>query len=1399
MKKFTLLSVASIIVVQLFAQPVITSFSPASGPQGTTVSIRGTGFGTTPNSNSVYFGAVKASVLTAEDTLLTVLSPIGATVDFINITTGNRTAYSMNTFVSTFPGGAGPFNPNSFLPKVDYTAGNLPHGVNLADFNLDGKPDLLVTRGSSSSVTILSNLSTAGAITFGANLDLPATGNSHESGAIGDFDGDGKLDFVITNSHFASSVSVFRNVSTGGGIAFAPKVTYASDSIPYGVAVGDLDGDGKPDIAAANGASSVISVLKNTSSPGNISFNPRVDFNCGSMPYGIAVGDLDGDGKADLAITTQYPSRGLYVMKNTTNGGIISFSSPLYCASLSLAFSVSIADVDGDGKPDLTVADGGSIVVVRNNSTPGSLSFETSLSYSSGDYSRCVSLGDLDGDGKPDIVSANQNSNIVAALRNLSTPGHISFALQVDYASAEYPMFVAVGDMDADGRPDIASANGSTDKVSILKNVIGSSLVPTVSSFTPTSGANGTSVTILGTNFTGTTSVKFGGIVASSFVVDSATGITAIVGTGASGAVSVTTPNGTGTKPGFSYVGPIINSFSPTFGNAGTIVTILGLNFTGATSVKFGGTPAASFTVNSSTSISAVVGNGSNGSVSVTTNNGTGSLAGFVFGPPKITSVTPTSGPVGSSVTITGSNFDTSAVGNIVFFGAVKARVISATSSQLVVTVPAGASYKPITVTSWKLTAYSSQPFVVTFPSDTLRSTSFTLVNNFGTGAYPIFVVVSDLNDDGKPDMITSNGIGNNISVFKNSSVGSNISFSSRSDYGAGPSPGEVGIGDLDGDGKPDLVVVSGNSGNASFMRVYRNNSTGGNISFDENKDFNTGNGSFGISISDMNGDGRPDVLVGSGNSGYFSYFQNMSTGPGDVSFAPKRDFTQFDHPDRNAIADLDKDGRPDFITSNFSGSNISVYQNYSAAGSFGFGAINNYGTPTYPTDVAAADFDGDGWLDIAVSHYGNLSMSLFKNQSNVGFPSLGSRQTYSQEARNVSTEDLNGDGKVDLIVGRYGGAGGAISIAENTTSGNGNFSFAPSINFPAGTYETWAAAADLDGDGRPELLSANTTTYAISVYKNIVGDPSITTVNPSVGGAGATVTINGKNFSSVTGVKFGSVPAASFTVSSPTKIDAVVGAGQSGDISVITDNAVTSYPGFNFIPVINPAGPATICKGSSFLLTSTASSNNQWYKDGVIINGATANTYSATAGGTYTVKTTANGITTTTPSGVAVLVTTVPVPTISIDTAHTLISSAMAGNQWYKDGNIIAGATDQKYHPSENGSYTVRVKVDSCVSDPSTSFIFSVTGIIDLGRNQFINLYPNPVKRFMRIDWQITGTSLLNVTVSDLNGRQMISRKNIYGGTSINLSALPDGIYLVRISDRDNKIDRTMKIIKRK
>ena len=141
-----------------------------------------------------------------------------------------------------------------------------------------------------------------------------------------------------------------------------------------------------------------------------------------------------------------------------------------------------------------------------------------------------------------------------------------------------------------------------------------SSAAPTLTSFSPSSGGATTSVTITGTNFTDATAVTFGGTNASSFTVDSATQITAVVADGSTGKVTVTTPGGTATSSGnFTYYNtPTITSFSPTSGGTGTSVTITGTNFTG-TEVNFGGTAASSFTVDSSTQITAVVAGGATG------------------------------------------------------------------------------------------------------------------------------------------------------------------------------------------------------------------------------------------------------------------------------------------------------------------------------------------------------------------------------------------------------------------------------------------------------------------------------------------------------------------------------------------------------------------------------------------------------------------------------------------------------------------------------------------------------------------------------------------------------------------------------------------------------------------
>lgn len=183
----------------------------------------------------------------------------------------------------------------------------------------------------------------------------------------------------------------------------------------------------------------------------------------------------------------------------------------------------------------------------------------------------------------------------------------------------------------------IVNILGSSVRYFMIKNA-----TPTIASFTPTSAATGQSVVIKGTFFTGATAVTFGGTAATSFVINSATQITAVVASGTTGSVVVTTPIATLTLAGFTYLpAPTITSFTPTRTMNGATVTITGTNFANVTAVTIGGVAAVSYNVVSVTQITAVVNSGAtSGSVSVTTTGGTATLSGFVFGVPAGTAPT---------------------------------------------------------------------------------------------------------------------------------------------------------------------------------------------------------------------------------------------------------------------------------------------------------------------------------------------------------------------------------------------------------------------------------------------------------------------------------------------------------------------------------------------------------------------------------------------------------------------------------------------------------------------------------------------------------------------------------------------------------------------------------------
>jgi hypothetical protein len=220
--------------------------------------------------------------------------------------------------------------------------------------------------------------------------------------------------------------------------------------------------------------------LRNTSSSGSISFLSKVDFALagGQSSTFVSSGDLDGDGKLDIAVVN-YALNTISVFRNTATSGIIdanSFAAKVDFTTGGGPFTLGIGDLDGDGKPDLVVANysgDNSVSVLRNTSSSGSVSFATKVDFPVGVAPIAVNLGDIDGDAKLDLITSNYSTNKISIFRNIATSGSISansFAAKVDYFNSTGPRFVAIGDLDGDGKPDLAVANETDNSVSVLQN-----------------------------------------------------------------------------------------------------------------------------------------------------------------------------------------------------------------------------------------------------------------------------------------------------------------------------------------------------------------------------------------------------------------------------------------------------------------------------------------------------------------------------------------------------------------------------------------------------------------------------------------------------------------------------------------------------------------------------------------------------------------------------------------------------------------------------------------------------------------------------------------------------------------------------------------------------------------
>jgi hypothetical protein len=381
------------------------------------------------------------------------------------------------------------------------TAGSTPYSVATADFNHDGKLDLVVANKDSNNVTVLLG---KGDGTFQTPVNY-AVGTNPYAVAVGDLNQDGKLDLAVANIGGSTSILLGNGDGT-----FQAAVNYATPCCASSVALADLNGDGKVDLVVAT--TSVTVLLGN----GDGTFQPALNYPAGTGPSTVAVGDFNGDGKLDLAVAN-FNSANLSVLIGNGDG---TFQAPLDYAVGPQPQSLVTADFNGDGILDLAVANsaGNTVSVLMGN---GNGTFQTAVDYSTNSfYPYWVAIGDFNGDGKLDLAVSRFSFQDVFIF---SGNGDGTFQPGVAYGTSNTlePFSIAVGDFNNQGRLGLAVANSGPSNVSLLQQstlapssndlTFPVQLVPTASTAQPLTLTNAgpKRLTISGVAISGTNAADF--------------------------------------------------------------------------------------------------------------------------------------------------------------------------------------------------------------------------------------------------------------------------------------------------------------------------------------------------------------------------------------------------------------------------------------------------------------------------------------------------------------------------------------------------------------------------------------------------------------------------------------------------------------------------------------------------------------------------------------------------------------------------------------------------------------------------------------------------------------------------------------------------------------------------
>jgi len=682
-----------------------------------------------------------------------------------------------------------------------------------------------------------------------------------------DFNGDGYPDLAVPqNSYSYNTVAILLNNGHG---SFRPAVTYTVGAQPSAVAAGDFNGDGKLDLAVANGnncyelpqpCSSSFSILLGN---GDGTFQPAITYSAGSAPVAVAAGDFNHDGKLDLVLVNNgYIAEGTTVSVLIGNGDG-SFQPAVDYTAAEGADSVALADFNGDGKLDLAVGTGSGIALLLGN---GDGTFQPAALVGVPNVS-AVAAGDLNGDGKIDLVAcAPDNLRGADTVYVLLGNGNGTFQSPVGYRAEAYPYALTLADLNGDGNLDVAVANAAelyrdatTPGVTVLLGAGDGTL------------QRGRSYNYFSANE---------GIAAADFRHDGQMDLAASLADGFYASVMVLRGEGNGRFQD-------VTSYSmPAYPDSAAVADFDG-----------DGKPDLAIASTETPEVSILLGAGK------------GSFQKPVNYPaaanPESIATADFNGDGKPDLVMDNDGLDAVSImlgnGDGTFQSPVTYPVSN--NARLLITGDFNGDHHPDVVTIGWLDSTGTISILLGNGDGTLRpATSFSI----GTTIH--FIAAADFNHDGKLDLAACNEFPSTVSVMLGNGDGT---FQPPIATDIGGYCGNFAVADLNGDGKPDLVIQ--------------------NITLEDSIPYLTvmlgkGNGTFGpghtlsvlypggdIAIADYNGDGNLDIAVTDGESDSMA----VLLGKGNGAFDPARYFAGGSPFAFMSTGDFNADGKPDLVIGN--------------------------------------------------------------------------------------------------------------------------------------------------------------------------------------------------------------------------------------------------------------------------------------------------------------------------------------------------------------------------------------------------------------------------------------------------------------------------------------------------